>query len=1659
VTVPAARSSPETDPVPLHDRYESRRLLGTGGMSRVLLAYDRVRREEVALKLLRKGFAQKWLTAEFRYIASLNHPGIVKVHDFGVTALGRPFFTMELVDGPDLYDFSETADMVTTINVLRSALDTLQFVHARGVVHCDIKPSNILVARLPSGTHVAKLLDFGVAWDPESAADNTGGTAVYMAPEAIENHERTPQSDLYAVGVVLFEMLTGQVPYPDDDWVAVLRAQLTQPTPDPRDVFPDIPGPLAEITVRLMEKEPADRFVSAQAVSDALGAWVTAVTPRTRRRVATVPALAARNRFIAGEPRLIGREAQVDILARAAESLGRDEAKGIGPFVLLGKPGSGTTSVAAEARIRAQLGGVAWMAVDLSNTAGPGGPLSDIAAAVAGFSNQPELTWLVDQAIADNAVSDQFLQPETPLAERLITAAEDLADAIALASQNRPFGIVLDGVDGVMPDTVPALRTLAHRVQDSPVMLVATGDGRPGGAAQTIAELDGAEVIEVRPLTQEQTDRLVVSLLGEVSEAAVSEHIYRESGGNPGAAVGVVRALVASEALVERAGGWHIAEHLGGRLPSLSQEAGLQKVAAAAVRALSSPQRQVATAASLLGEPFDRQLLRLVVTTTQPDLDTGALDRTIRELTDARVLDRSAAGAGQGARAGGYRFVHHAVRETLQQRVGDEASAQVSATVAQALDERREAGEPVDLRLYTDHLQRAGRAEDAILVGTQATEELIRAGSLDEAADILRSVITLLEERQGANALWAELVSQLGDVERRRGNFEAAIEWYEAVGVGLGGETELEAQRKLGDLLIERGEVAEGQELVQVALDAAQQQGEMSIVGRAAYTLGFHAIVSGGYDEGEGFVERALDAAEASGDVLLEARILKLRSLLGWYRGALAESERDARASARISIDMDVPRGAAEALGLLGGVCTRGGRLAEARSSYEEALVFARRAQWLSGIGKLHNSLAVVAYYEDQWDTACEHYRSGLAIADRTGNRVERSLLLNNLGLVSANRGEDEDALELYSEALAVARDSGLRKEESRVLGNLGELHIARGELQQGKRTLLESVTIAEELGASDLAIESRRRLLEHDLSAEIDPLFIVEETQTLLEQALDAGIASEAAHLNRVRGEALALAGERAPAEAALSEAHSGFKALGYGYEAARVARTAATLATYGLLDFDGVAAGIADARKLFRRLRAHPELELARHISETAGLDEEQAHLDEVAAMAAEGGPPSAFPADDAVFNAPSTRLLGLMRELSSIRNVDRLLERIVDESLALAGASRGFIVLLDPAGRPQIRVTRQVYKGKATACGASQDDLSKTVVAHVMETREPVFYDATADVAPSESAVMLGRSIGCLPLSASGRMVGVLYLDMSSSLLGPHSAEVQMVEVLAAQAAVLLENARLYEEQQRKSELLATAADELRHPLEAIMGYSELLLTSARGLGADEQQQARVVFEQARRLDVMLANLLDMGAIEARVLDWSMVSVQVKDLVSSTVEAVRPLASMREVTIDVEVPRGLPTLFGNRARLIQALTNALHRALQQSSDGDRVRVEVSAIRAGDIGGDRPLLKREILQQRAGDTFTVSEDQLVRIDVVDEGPTMPASERARLFDAFQPMASGRDDAGKPQDLGLAIARRIVERHGGRIWATPATKDTGEPGTRISTLLFALNR
>jgi serine/threonine-protein kinase len=249
-------------------RYELEELVGSGGMSNVFRAHDRLLERTVALKILHEQYTRdedyvERFRREARAVAQLTHPNIVTVIDRGEQD-GRQFIVFEYVDGQNLKELSAHGplDAREAIGLALQVAHALSFAHARGLVHRDVKPQNVLL----NDEGQAKVTDFGIARSLDvHGVTQTGtvlGTSDYIAPEQARGQKVDPKTDIYSLGVVLYELLTGEVPFSGDNFVAVAMRHVSEPPPSVLERRPDCPVRVDLAIQRAMAKDPADRFAS-----------------------------------------------------------------------------------------------------------------------------------------------------------------------------------------------------------------------------------------------------------------------------------------------------------------------------------------------------------------------------------------------------------------------------------------------------------------------------------------------------------------------------------------------------------------------------------------------------------------------------------------------------------------------------------------------------------------------------------------------------------------------------------------------------------------------------------------------------------------------------------------------------------------------------------------------------------------------------------------------------------------------------------------------------------------------------------------------------------------------------------------------------------------------------------------------------------------------------------------------------------------------------------------------------------------------------------------------------------------------------------------------------------------------------------------------------
>jgi serine/threonine protein kinase len=839
---------PSSDEFAGTDRFQLLRCIGEGGMGVVYEALDRETKSHVALKTMRQlnGTALLHFKNEFRALQDIDHPNLVSLGEL-VQAGGRWFFTMELVEGDDFIRYVRTdggrtklldtqAGRSTQVELrraapilqlpetlheidrstaettpgfnegrLRSALGQLArgivALHEAGKIHRDIKPSNVLV----SSTGRVVLLDFGlvtgIAAVDQSQSVHIVGTVPYMAPERAASRPVGPEADWYGVGVMLYEALTGRLPFSGNAFEMMMQKQRSDPPP-PRSLFPQVPADLDALCCELLRFDPAARATGSDVLSR-LGAEPLARTTEPSRSRSS------------GQRLFVGRESELQILDEAYQVSRRGAAVTV---VVRGESGMGKTALVRQFldRLLVDESGpvilsgrcferesVPFKAIDgvidalcrqiLLMPEAEAGALLPRAAALLGDAF-PVLRRVRAVAQAPRLQSESRLDP-LELRTRLFAATRELVTRLA---DRRPLVIFIDDLQWADSDSL-ALIGEVMRPPDAPALLVvatlrdggtdAVADGQPAGGEPVAARLSRFLVgdvrrIQVGPLPPGEASELAALLLQRESAAIndSAESIAAEARGHPLFIQELVR---------------HAQQH-GDRqaVPLL-----LDDVLWARVLELPPAARSVLELAAVAGTPIAHEVMARAVGTS-----LSTLHRNLAILRVGNLVQTT------GPRGSDTIHVYHdRVREALVAHLDGSAAADAHRELALAL-EAEGRGDPRQLAVYW---RGAGDRERAAGYTLRAAADAEAGFAFDHAARLYRTALELHPpDHPSVYDLHLKLAEALANAGR---GAESALSYF-ATARGASKVEAVEYTRLAADQLLRSGHIDEGLDAIRQVL-------------------------------------------------------------------------------------------------------------------------------------------------------------------------------------------------------------------------------------------------------------------------------------------------------------------------------------------------------------------------------------------------------------------------------------------------------------------------------------------------------------------------------------------------------------------------------------------------------------------------------------------------------------------------------------------------------------------------------------------------------------------------------------------------------------------------------------------------------------------------
>ena len=1397
----------------INNRYRIQKRLGRGGMGAVYLVKDRTQgNRSMALKMIRADLLEAHNLAQFKHefaaLRQLHHPNLVAVYDFDSLADSEGFFfTMEYVPGEDLPKLvrqrlakaapEAPKDYAWLYPVVVDVCRALQYLHSRGLIHYDVKPANIRV--MPDGQ--AKLMDFGLIGEPRGEGKlRVRGTPEYIAPEIVRGDAVDHRADLYSLGVSLYEIVTGRLPFTGDSSIMILRQHVEEQPDPPRRFVQDIPEGLQALILKLMAKEPAQRYASADQVIHAINAISEGAAYPLETK-------ATKHGYIQSG-RLVGREFELTHLrGRLMRML-----QGEGRLILIGGPtGVGKTRLLREIKLQAQIHGVlVCESVCHEQRRSPYHPWRSI----------------LNQAALHPRASAVYLSPGD--AATLARFSPDLAEKFDLKvfpqnqendprslheaikrflmTPGRPLMLVLEDVHYADRETIELLAYLGERAPQGQVLLFGLyrddeiNDDHPlstlirqavlirqGGETPPIdspsPEQPAAalfDLLSLHELDETQTAELIQSMLGINQDPqgllpALMPRLMSETGGNALFIENVMRTLVDDDLLRYDGNSWQI------DLPNLAHIPGIEQVAQRRLARLEADDVDLLQWAAAIGQIVDLDLLTRVSA-----LPAETVFLTLTKAVQLNILNVYRRQDGHST----YRFSADPMRSALYDRLSPAERVQRHCRIAEALQQfYGEAAMPEQLAW---HYERAGDLPNAFRYTRLAADKARQVYANESAIEYYTHALQLL----AADATIAdpqteyELLSGCEECHRRVGNTSAR-------------QIDLQRMEQLAQHL--------GAPALQI--DVINRQVNLAVV------LGNHA-------EARKSAELGRVLARQVGDAKLEADSLAAIGEASYWLDDFAYCQVTSAQAYDLYRQLGDARGEAKSLRLLGVVARRQERLDQARTYFERSLALYRSVGDRLGEADLLNALGVI---DANFAHKRSYYEQTLAIAEAVGDRYRLTRTYNNLGLLYFNLGLYRKAQEYLEKAISADRQSKGRSNLVYSLESLGRVYLELGNYEQAEALLKEGRQLARETGSpvneslywlalGRLALardqpEQALHLLQTACSMHRDletPTYLVTSLAWLsaAHLALDNPAAalqasSEAiallekigttgsfpaqdvwwAHYQVLRGQpAFAADGDpqlAAEAKRALQRAHD------------------AMLSSIATLSDDSL------RRNYLNRVRINHDIltEWARQTS-LPPIEPE---------IAAHEAPPAAEELQQV--RDKFKRVLDISLRMNETRDVNALLEYIMDQVVELSGAERGFVALFDRAGRMEFKVTRGLSRAELER---HQAQLSYTIIGTVTQSGQPVLLqDALADEHFGRQSSVLDlqlRSVLCVPLVAHSELIGALYAD-NRSISGRFSqADVDLLTIFASQAAAAIENARLHEERQRINKELEKAAQNL-------------------------------------------------------------------------------------------------------------------------------------------------------------------------------------------------------------------------------------------------------
>jgi serine/threonine protein kinase/tetratricopeptide (TPR) repeat protein len=1065
-------------------RYQPGELLGQGGMGAVYRAVDRLTGQTIALKrvisLVDNQDAQSQsdsvsyrlaLAKEFKILASLRHPNIINVLDYGFDEEQQPYITMELLqDAQTLLDATANQSLEQRINFIIELLQALAYLHRRGILHRDLKPSNVLV----NNKEELKVLDFGLAVEPEHAKD-MAGTIAYMAPEVLQGRQATRGVDLYAVGVMAYEMFTGSHPFDTENlqklvWDVLNSVPdltvLTDITPKPIPIsksHPEIQGSDHKTIVggESFNKITEDQTVDPYEIDDFETVTQLPKTIDLQQPHAITEGFVKQDAFVISDASaleeatlslIIGKllsktpeqryQNSYDVIVDLANAIGipvPQESSAILESFL-----QAATFVGREIELKqledalaaaVQGQGSAWL---ISGESGVG--KSRLLEELRIRALSQGVMVIRGQAVSDGGIPYQLWRE--PLRRIVLTTDVDALDTSILKEVIPDISSLLDKpvADAMLLEGIAQQQRLLGSIanlfqkQTQPIMLILedlqwsnesleilkllngmvdrlpiliVGNYRHEERPLLPNELPGMQVLRLERLSAENIMSLSESMLGEAGRLPAIVELLKRE--TEGNVFFLVEVV---RALAEAAGGLSLVGRMS--LPENVLAGGIQTIIQRRLEHVPEWGRLLLQLAAIYGRELDTSILKTVKGTVD-------FEEWLMTCINSAVFE---------VQDGQYRFAHDKLREAALNSIPTETRPKLHRRIAQAI-EHVYPDSPEQATVLVQHWHAAGDQINEFRCVQLAGDYALRISAFSDAAHHFERGLELLsilmregvdQHQMKANLLikLGEAFLYLGDYARANDYTSQALELYRLISDGMGTARALSLR---GDINWRSGDYTAATEACLESLELYRGFGDERGIARVLNRLGMVSFDQGDYVRADDQIKEALRVAESIEDRAARSMSMNNLGLVALRQGNYVDATEYFKETLGISRESGERWKVASALYNLGTLAGIQGNLSLANDYFEQSLNMCRSIGDRRGIGLALENIGFVAQLQGDFAKATQHLAESLSIARAIGNRQGSANTLVNLGHLSTAQGEAAQAVSCYLESLQVARE------------------------------------------------------------------------------------------------------------------------------------------------------------------------------------------------------------------------------------------------------------------------------------------------------------------------------------------------------------------------------------------------------------------------------------------------------------------------------------------------------------------------------------------------------------------------------------------------------------------------------------------------------------